>query len=122
MLCALVFASVNCAHSVSPIYGESPRSSSRFQYTKLGNGGENLLEERMKYCNEINPLFCSLRALRIIIKLSQSCCYIVDRNSLIQVVLQPIFKTLCKNVQELMHNATLYGERFHAQSFQMHSL
>ena len=57
MLCVLAFVSVNRVHSVSPVYGESPRSNSRFQYTKLGEGGENLLEERRNYSNEIDPLY-----------------------------------------------------------------
>ena len=57
MLCVLAFGLVNRVHSVSPVYGGSPSSRSGFQYTRLGKAGENLLEERIKHSNEINPLY-----------------------------------------------------------------
>ena len=58
MLCVLAFVLVNRAHSVSPVYGVSPSSSSRFQDTKLRKEVD-LLEVRMSYSNEINPLYAT---------------------------------------------------------------
>ena len=38
--CVLAFVLVNRVYSVSPVYGKSPRFSSKFQYTMLGKGGK----------------------------------------------------------------------------------